>query len=129
MQKAGAIILAVALILAIGLGVNYAINHYGSFNYEWKAGFKNYHTYNLAGNSVLSGYIKADGEVSVYILTKENFKRMKMGEPFSYYKAWEHVKRVEFDGIKIPEGDYILVVRNEGKRMRWISAKIIDKKE
>lgn len=89
----------------------------------------NYNTYNLAGNSVLNGYIKADGDVSVYILTKENFKKMKNGEPFSYYKAWEHVRSVEFDGIKIPDGDYILVVKNEGEGMRWISAKIVNKKE
>lgn len=54
---------------------------------------------------------------------------MKNGEPFSYYKAWEHVRSVEFDGIKIPDGDYILVVKNEGEGMRWISAKIVNKKE
>lgn len=53
---------------------------------------------------------------------------MKNGEPFSYYKAWEHVRSVEFDGIKIPDGDYILVVKNEGEGMRWISAKIVNKR-
>ncbi|BAD86060.1 hypothetical protein, conserved [Thermococcus kodakarensis KOD1] len=129
MGKASTVILTLILILAVGLGINYAVNHYGSFNYEWKRGFTNYNTYNLAGNSVLNGYIKADGDVSVYILTKENFKKMKNGEPFSYYKAWEHVRSVEFDGIKIPDGDYILVVKNEGEGMRWISAKIVNKKE
>ena len=128
MRKASAIILAVALILAIGLGVNYLVGHYGNIHYEWKSSFKNYHTYNLAGNSVLNGYIRADGEVSVYILTKEDFKKMKSGEPFSYYRAWEHVKRVEFRDIRIPDGDYILVVKNEGEGMRWVSAKIVDKK-
>lgn len=75
MGKASTVILTLILILAVGLGINYAVNHYGSFNYEWKRGFTNYNTYNLAGNSVLNGYIKADGDVSVYILTKENFKR------------------------------------------------------
>ena len=128
MRKTGAVVLALVLVLAIGLGVNYAVNHYGSFNYEWKAGFKEYHTYNLAGSSVLNGYIRADGDVSVYILTKEDFKKMKSGEPFSYYKAWEHVKRVEFEDIRIPEGNYILVVKNEGEGMRWVSAKVVDKK-
>jgi hypothetical protein len=87
MRKASSVILTLALILAIGLGVNYAINHYGNFNYEWKSSFKDYHTYQLTGNSVLNGYIRADGEVSVYILTKKDFKKMKGGEPFSYYRA------------------------------------------
>jgi len=129
MRNSRVVMLVLGLILAIGLGVNYAINHYGSFNYEWKTGFKDYHTYNLAGNSVLNGYIKADGEVSVYILTKDDFKKMKNGESFTYYKAWENVRSVEFDGIRIPDGDYILVVKNEGEGMRWISAKVVNKKE
>ncbi|MDN5320170.1 MAG: hypothetical protein PWP49_590 [Thermococcaceae archaeon] len=129
MKKASAVILAVAIFFAVGLGINYAINHYGSFHYEWKRGFTNYNTYNLAGDSVLNGYIRADGEVSVYVLTKEDFEKMKSGEPFNYYKAWEHVQSVEFDGIKIPDGDYILVVKNEGDEMRWITAKVVNKKE
>ncbi|MBP1911518.1 hypothetical protein [Thermococcus stetteri] len=129
MRKASSVILTTALILAIGLGVKYAVNHYGNFNYEWKTSFTNYHTYNLAGNSLLNGYIKADGDVSVYILTKEDFEKMKDGESFSYYKAWEDVQSVEFNGIKIPDGDYILVVKNEGEGMRWISAKVVNKKE
>jgi hypothetical protein len=129
MKKAGAVVLALVLVLGIGLGVNYAINHYGNFNYEWKSSFKDYHTYQLTGNSLLNGYIKADGEVSVYILTKKDFERMRSGEPFSYYKAWENVKKVEFDGIKISDGDYILVVKNEGGGIRWISAKVVNKKE
>lgn len=129
MKKASAVILAVAIFFAVGLGINYAINYYGSFNYEWKSGFKDYHTYNLAGNSLLNGYIRADGDVSVYVLTKEDFEKMKGGEPFSYYKAWEHVQSVEFDGIEIPDGDYVLVVKNEGEGMRWITAKVVNKKE
>ena len=128
MRKATALVLALGLVVSIGLGVNYFVNHYGSINYEWKAGFKNYHTYNLAGNSVLSGYIKADGNISVYILTRGDFKKLKAGGLFEFYKAWEHVKRVEFDNIKIPEGNYLLVVKNDENGMRWISAKIVDKK-
>lgn len=86
----------------MGLGVNYAVSNHGSFNYQWKRGFTNYKTYNLARNSVLNGYIKADGEVSVYILTKEDFKKMKNGEPFTYYKAWENVQSVEFEALRYP---------------------------
>ncbi|MEO2152016.1 MAG: hypothetical protein ABGW50_05110 [Thermococcus sp.] len=72
--------------------------------------------------------MKADGEVSVYILTKEDFKRLKKGEPFRYYKAWEHVKAVELNDVRIPDGDYLLVIKNEGKSMQWISVKLVDKK-
>ena len=65
----------------------------------------------------------------MYILTKEDFGRLKKGEPFKYYKAWEHVKAVEFNNVKIPEGDYLLVVKNEEKGMQWISVKLVDKRE
>ena len=59
--------------------------------------------YHLLGDSTLSGYIKANGKISVYILTKENFEKMKRGEHFKYYKAWEHVKTVEFNDVKISQ--------------------------
>ncbi|AAL81137.1 hypothetical protein PFDSM3638_05090 [Pyrococcus furiosus DSM 3638] len=129
MRRVSVIILTIAIFLAIGLAVDYITSTYGSINYEWKTSFKNYHTYNLAGNSVLNGYIMADGNISVYILTKEDFKKMKNGEFFSYYKAWEKVQSVEFNSIKIPSGEHILVVKNEGQGRRWISAKIVNKKE
>ena len=128
MKKLAVLVLTVGLMLAIGLGVNYVVSHYGSINYEWKSSFLHYHVYNIAGDSVLNGYIKADGNISVYILTKEDFKRLKNGEPFNHYKAWEHVKNVKFANLKIPKGDYILVVKNDENGRRWISAKIIDRK-
>ncbi len=84
--------------------------------------------YQLIGDSTLNGYVKADGEVSVYVLTKENFERLRKGEPFGYYRAWEHVKRAEFKDLKIPQGDYLLVVKNEEKGMQWISVKLVDKR-
>ncbi|GAB6136560.1 hypothetical protein [Thermococcus prieurii] len=128
MKKGSTILLTVVLIVIIGLGVNYAVSHYGFRDYEWKSGFMNYKVYRLIGNSTLNGYVKADGEVSVYILTKEDFKRLKEGEPFSYYKAWEHVKTVELNDVKIPDRDYLLVIKNEEKGMQWISVKLVDKK-
>ena len=128
MKRGSTILLTVVLIVAIGLGVNYAVSHYGFIDYEWKSGFTHYKEYRLAGDSTLNGYVKADGEVSVYILTKEDFKRLKEGEPFSYYRAWEHVKRVEFKDVRIPDGDYLLVIKNEEKGIQWVSVKLVDKK-
>ena len=129
MRKLAAVVLALGLLIAIGLGVNYFVSHYGTINYQWKANLINYREYQLLGNSTLSGYIKADGDVSVYILTKGDFKRFKEGKPFNSYKAWEHVKSVEFRSVRIPEGDYVLVVKNEEKGMQWISVKLVDKRE
>ena len=128
MKRGSTILLTVGLIVVIGLGVNYAVSHYGFRDYEWKSSFMHYKVYQLAGDSTLNGYVKADGEVSVYILTKEDFKRLKKGEPFSYYKAWEHVKRVEFNDVRIPNGDYLLVIKNEESGMKWVSVKLVDKK-
>ena len=73
--------------------------------------------------------MKANGEISVYILTTGDFERLKKGEPVKGYRAWEHVKAVEFNNVKIPEGDYLLVVKNEEKGMQWISVKLVDKRE
>ena len=53
---------------------------------------------------------------------------MKRGEHFKYYKAWEHVKTVEFNDVKISQGDYVLVVKNEENKMQWISVKLREKK-
>ncbi len=128
MKKSAVAVLMVGLVALIGLGVNYLVNHYGNINYEWKTNLEDYKEYNLLGNSTLSGYIKANGNVSVYILTKEDFKKFKERESFEHYKAWEHVKRVEFNDVKIPEGDYLLVVKNEEKGMQWISVKLVDRK-
>jgi len=116
-------------VLAVVLGgvTYYTFNHY-NFNYQWKTNLEDYRGYRLIGNSTLNGYVKAEGEVSVYILTKEDFRRLKEGEPFNYYRAWEHVEKVEFNDVKIPSGDYILVVKNEGKGMQWISVKLVDKR-
>ncbi|WP_456421601.1 hypothetical protein [Thermococcus sp.] len=128
-MKGKAIVFGLAvLIVALAGVIYYSFNHY-SFNYEWKTNLEDYRTYRLIGDSTLNGYVKADGEISVYILTKEDFKRLKEGEPFSYYRAWEHVRSVELNHLRIPEGDYVLVVKNEENGMQWISAKIIDKKE
>lgn len=129
MGKVSIVILILIFIFVVGFGINYVVNYYGSFNYEWKRGFMNYNIYNFVGNLVFNGYIKVDGDVSVYIFIKENFKKMKNGEFFSYYKVWEYVWSVEFDGIKIFDGDYIFVVKNEGEGMRWILVKIVNKKE
>ncbi len=128
MRKLTMVVLILGLVAFIGLGVNYFVSHYGSITYQWKANLINYREYRLLGNSTLNGYVKANGEISVYILTKEDFGRLKKGEPFKYYKAWEHVKAVEFNNVKIPEGDYLLVIKNEEKGMQWISVKLVDKK-
>jgi len=128
MKKFSIILLVVGLVAVMGAGGYYFATHYGSFNYEWKTNLNDYHEYRLAGDSTVNGHVRADGEISVYILTKEDFKKLKDGEPFSYYKAWEHVKSVEFKDVKIPEGDYVLVVKNEEKGMQWISVKLVDKK-
>ncbi|AEH24719.1 hypothetical protein [Pyrococcus yayanosii] len=118
--------LTVLVVLLAG-GIYYTFNHY-SFNYEWKTNLEDYRTYRLIGNSTLNGYVKANGEISVYILTKEDFKRLKEGESFSYYRAWEHVKDVEFKNVRIPDGDYLLVIKNDKKGMQWISVKLVNKK-
>jgi len=81
MRKATLLALALDLVVSIGLGVNYLVSHYGSTNYQWKANLMDYREYRLLGNSTLSGYVKANGEISVYILTKEDFKRLKAGGP------------------------------------------------
>ena len=78
MKKASEILLIVALILAIGLGVHYLVNHYGYTSYEWTV-LINYNKYQLVGNSTLSGYVKASGFISVYIITSDNFEKMKEG--------------------------------------------------
>jgi len=114
-------------MVALAGVVYYSFNYY-NFNYQWKTNLEDYRGYRLIGNSTLNGYVKAEGEVSVYILTKENFKKLKKGEPFSYYKAWEHVKAVELNDVRIPDGDYLLVIKNEGKGMQWISVKLVDKR-
>ncbi len=116
-------------VLAVVLGgvTYYTFNHY-SLNYQWKTNLEDYREYRLIGNSTLNGYVKADGEVSVYILTKGDFKKLKKDEPFSYYKAWEHVKAVELNDVRIPDGDYLLVIKNEGKGMQWISVKLVDRR-
>ena len=127
-MKARSIVFGLAVLMVALAGVvYYSFNHY-SFNYEWKTNLNDYREYRLIGNSTLNGYVKADGEVSVYILTKEDFKRLKEGEPFSYYRAWEHVKAVELNDVKIPNGDYLLVIKNEENGMQWISVKLVDKK-
>ncbi|WP_457752485.1 hypothetical protein [Thermococcus sp.] len=128
MRKISTVLLIVGLALTIALGVNYYVNHHGNTIYQWKASLINYEKYELVGNSTLSGYVKADGEVSVYVLTKENFERLRKGEPFEYYRAWKRVRKVEFRDVKIPEGDYVLVVKNEEKGMQWISVKLVDKR-
>jgi len=128
MRKLTMVVLILGLVAFIGLSVNYFINHYGNINYEWKTNLEDYREYNLLRNSTLSGYIKANGNVSVYILTKENFKKLRGGKPFDYYLAWEHVREVKFDNVRIPEGEYILVVKNEEKGMQWISVKLVDKR-
>ncbi|WP_457753073.1 hypothetical protein [Thermococcus sp.] len=61
-------------------------------------------------------------------MTRENFEKMGRGEHFEYYKAWEHVKGVKFNNVKIPKGDYILVIKNEENKMQWISVKLREKK-
>jgi len=38
------------------------------------------------------------------------------------------VRSVELKDIKIPQRDYILVVKNEENGMQWISIKLVDKK-
>ena len=65
---------------------------------------------------------------SIYVLTKEDLKRLKKGESFGYYRAWKHVRSVELKDIKIPQRDYILMVKNEENGMQWISIKLVDKK-
>jgi len=128
MRKPAMAVLLPVLVAFIGLGVNYFINHYGNINYEWKANLINYREYRLLGSSTLSGFVKANGEVSVYILTKDDFKRLREGKPFNYYLAWEHVREVKFDNVRIPEGDYVLIVKNEENHMQWISIKLVDRK-
>ncbi|NJE08411.1 hypothetical protein E3E31_07725 [Thermococcus sp. M39] len=128
MKKGGIVLVAFAGVLLLGALGYFVISHYGSLNYEWKTNLNEYKVYHLLGSSTLSGYIKADGEISVYILTKEAFEKMKRGEHFEYYKAWEHVKSIEFNDVKIPQGDYILVVKNEENKMQWISVKLREKK-
>ncbi|GAB6100791.1 hypothetical protein JCM16138_00140 [Thermococcus atlanticus] len=127
-MKARAIVfgLTVLVVLLAG-GIYYAFN-YRSINYEWKTNLEDYKEYRLIGDSTLNGYVKADGEISVYILTKEDFGRLKKGEPFECYKAWEHVRSVELDHLRIPDGNYVLIVKNEENHMQWISVKLVDKK-
>ncbi len=127
-MKGKSIVLVLA-VLAVALAgvVYYTFNHY-TLNYEWKTNLNNYRVYRLIGDSTLNGYVKAEGKVSVYILTKEDFRMLKKGEPFRYYKAWEHVEKVEFNDVKIPDGDYLLVVRNEENGMQWISVKLVDRR-
>ncbi|WP_324735043.1 hypothetical protein VFC49_07650 [Thermococcus sp. SY098] len=122
------IVATLAMLIIIGIAVYGLISHYGSYTYQWKTNLNEYKMYHLLEDSTLSGYIKADGEVSVYILTRENFEKMERGEHFEYYKAWEHVKGVEFNNVKIPKGDYILVIKNEENKMQWISVKLREKK-
>ena len=128
MRKLTMVVLILGLMAFIGLGVNYFVSHYGSITYQWKANLINYREYRLLGNSTLNGYVKANGAISVYILTTGDFERLKKGEPVKGYRAWEHVKAVELDNVKIPEGDYVLVVKNDDKGMQWISVKIANKK-
>ena len=127
-MKSRAAVLGLALLLAVVGAGYYVSTNYGNFNYEWKTNLNDYREYRLVGNSTLNGYVRADGEISVYIITKEDFKKLKDGEPFDYYRAWEHVKSVELKDVKIPKGDYVLVVKNEEKGMQWISVKLVDKK-
>ena len=122
-----AIFLCLPLILLLIGGIYYGLN-YGSINYAWKINLDDYREWRLIGNSTLNGYVKADGEISVYILTKDNLKKLKNGENFEYFKGWEHVKNVYFKDVRIPKGDYVLVVKNEEKDMQWISVKIINRK-
>ncbi|AHF81225.1 hypothetical protein [Thermococcus paralvinellae] len=122
------IVATLAMLIIIGIVVYGVVSHYGSYTYQWKTNLNEYKVYHLLGSSTLSGYIKADGEISIYILTKENFEKMKQEEHFEYYKAWKHVKTVEFNDVKIPQGDYILVVKNEENKMKWISVKLREKK-
>jgi len=121
-------LIAIVGALILGGAIYFVVLHYGTYTYQWKTNLNEYKVYHLLGNSTLSGYIKADGEISAYILTKENFEKMKRGEHFEYYKAWEHVKTVEFKNVEIPQGDYILVVKNEENKMQWISVKLREKK-
>lgn len=127
-MKAKAIVfgLTVLVVLLAG-GIYYAFN-YGNINYQWKTNLEDYREYRLIEDSTLNGYVRANGEISVYILTKEDFRRLKKGEPFDYYKAWEHVKEIELRDVRIPKGDYILVVKNEERGMQWISVKITGRK-
>ena len=122
-----AIFLCLPLILLLIGGIYYGLN-YGSINYAWKINLDDYREWRLIGNSTLNGYVKADGDISVYILTKDNSKKLKNGESFEYFKGWEHVKNVYFKDVHIPKGDYVLVVKNEEKDMQWISVKIINRK-
>jgi len=128
MKRTSMLLLVIGLVMAISAGVYYTVTHYGNYNYQWKTNLNDYKEYNLVGDSTLNGYVRADGEISVYILTKEDFKKLKDGEPFNYYKAWEHVKGVELKDVKIPEGDYVLVVKNEENGMQWILVKLVGKK-
>ncbi|MCD6372343.1 MAG: hypothetical protein J7L37_02160, partial [Thermococcus sp.] len=113
MKKLSIILLTIGLVVVISAGAYYFATHYGTYNYQWRTNLEDYREYRLVGDSTLNGYVRADGDISVYILTKEELKKLKDGEPFNYYKAWEHVKSVELNDIKIPEGDYVLVVKNE----------------
>jgi len=76
-MKARAIVfgLTVLVVLLAG-GIYYAFNHY-NLTYQWKTNLEDYKTYRLIGDSTLNGYFKANGEISVYILTKEDLKRLK----------------------------------------------------
>ncbi|AHL23394.1 hypothetical protein [Thermococcus nautili] len=127
-MKVRSLVFGLAVLMVTLAGVVYYSFNYYNFNYQWKTNLEDYREYRLIGNSTLNGYVKADGEVSVYILTKEDFKRLKKGELFSYYRAWEHVKAVELNDVRIPDGDYLLVIKNEENGMQWISVKLVDKK-
>ncbi|WP_297063208.1 hypothetical protein [Thermococcus sp.] len=129
MRKLTMVVLILELVAVIGLSVNYFVSHYGSITYQWKTNLRNYKEYRLIGDSTLNGYVKANGEISVYILTRGDFERLKRGKPVKGYRTWEHVKAVEFNNVKIPERDYLLVVKNEEKGMQWISVKLVDKRE
>jgi len=126
--KSRAAVLGLALLLAVVGAGYYVSTNYGNFNYEWKTNLNDYREYRLVGDSTLNGYVRANGEISVYILRKEDLRKLKDGEPFNYYQAWEHVKNVELEDIEIPDGDYVLVVKNEEKSMQWISVKLVDEK-
>lgn len=128
MKKVSIILLTIGLVVAISAGTYYLVTHYGTITYQWKTNLNDYKEYGLLGDSTLNGYVRADGEISVYIITKDDFKKLKDGEPFDYYRAWEHVKSVELKDVKIPKGDYVLVVKNEENGMQWISVKLVDKK-
>ncbi len=49
--------------------------------YQWYTGLINYEKYKLLGNSILNGYVKANGFVSVYIMTPKDFERVNMVSP------------------------------------------------